>query len=77
MTKTVKLDAIMNKTEMKAAIKLYKTAEHGTFAERCAAEIIRPVLDRINKATGQENDAKYLAYCVEFAILKTKGYLHA
>ena len=77
MTKTVKLDAIMTKTEMRAAIKLYEIAEDGTFAERCAAEIIRPVLERINKATGQKNDAKYLAYCVEYAVMKTGGHLHA
>lgn len=52
-------------TEIQKARKIYREAETGTFASRCAKEIIEPVLERINKAFGQENDARYLAYLVE------------
>jgi hypothetical protein len=54
-------------TEIQKARKIYREAEAGTFASRCAKEIIEPVLERINKAFGQENDARYLAYLVEYS----------
>lgn len=76
MVKTLPLGSILTNKEMKEALKLYEKAEAGRFAERCASEIIRPVIDRINKDSGQENDPKYLAYCVEYAILKSRGTLH-
>lgn len=74
--KTLPVGAILTQKEMKEALKLYDTAENHTFAERCSAEIIRPVLDRINEATGQENDPIYLAYTIEYAIMKSRGNLH-
>lgn len=37
------------------------------------AQIITPNLARINAALGQENDARYLAYLVEFVISQVKG----
>jgi len=33
-------------------------------------EIIRPNIDRINAALGQENDPMYLAYAVEYVLSK-------
>lgn len=75
MVKTLPPGSILTQKEMKEAIKLYKKAETHKFAERCAAEIIRPVIDRINKDSRQENDPLYLAYCVEFALLKSRGFL--
>lgn len=77
MAKTLPLGSILTKKEMKEALKLYKQAETHKFAERCAAEIVRPVIERINKETGQENDPLYLAYCVEYAIMKSGGNLHS
>ena len=74
--KTIPVGAILTQKEMKEALKLYDTAENHRFAERCAAEIIGPVIDRINKDSGQENDPRYLAYCIEYAILKSRGSLH-
>jgi len=77
MVKTITVGEILNPKEMKEALKLYKIAERHKFAERCAAEIIRPAIKRINKNTGQENDPMYLAYCVEFSIRKSQGWLDA
>lgn len=76
MVKTLHLGSILTNKEMKEALKLYKKAETHQFAERCAAEIIRPIIERINKDLGQENDPLYLAYCVEYAIRRTNGELH-
>ena len=75
--KTLPIGQILTQKEMKEAIKLYENCETGQFAERCAAEIIRPALDRIIEATGQENDAKYLAYTIEYALMKSGGRLHS
>lgn len=38
----------------------------GRFAATVATEIIEPQMARINAALGQENDAKFLAYAVEY-----------
>ena len=76
MPKTLPLGQILTTKEMKEALKLYDKAETGRFAERCAAEIIRPVIERINESTEQENDPLYLAYCVEYSILRSIGRLH-
>jgi len=77
MTKTLPIGQILTQKEMKEAIRLYKKCATSQFAERCAVEIIEPIIDRINEASGQENDPKYLAYCIEFALLKSDGKLHA
>lgn len=45
-----------------------ESAEGESAAARISAEIIEPALERINKKTGQENDARYLGYAIEFAL---------
>lgn len=77
MPKMLPIGQILTTTEMKEALRLYKRCESHLFADRCAAEIISPVLERINKITGQENDARYLAYAVQHSILKSNGNLHS
>jgi hypothetical protein len=70
--KTRTLDQLFTAAELNKAIELYeqcrKTGER--FNKRCAAEIVEPALARINKTTGQENDASYLAYGIEYALMK-------
>lgn len=68
--KTVTLAQILTEAEIAQAVKLYQEAEPGTFARRCAAEIIEPVIGRINQALGQENSALYLAYAVEYILIQ-------
>jgi hypothetical protein len=63
--KTMTLPDFLTNEEIDKALRLYRSAAPGTFAQRCCDEIIKPVMPRINKALGQENDAKYLAYAVE------------
>jgi len=77
MVKTLPLGQILTTKEMKEALKLYENCETHQFAERCAAEIIGPAILRINETSGQENDPKYLAYCIQYAILKSGGRLNA
>lgn len=54
--------------EIAAAIRLYR-ASPASFHGQCRDRIIKPNLDRINAALGQENDPDYLTYCVEFALI--------
>lgn len=78
--KTLPIGTILTKDEMNQAITIYNSlsgAEKHKFAERCAAEIIRPIIARINKLSDQENDPLYLAYCIEYALHKTKRGHHA
>lgn len=73
--KTLSVGQILTQEEMERALKLYKNCETHQFASRCAIEIISPVISRINRDSGQENDARYLAYCIEYSILRFKGSL--
>lgn len=57
------------------AIKLW--AKHGSgkaFVDACVAEVIEPNLTQINAKLGQENNARYLAYAVEFAMIQASLY---
>lgn len=68
---TVRIGDIFTDAELRAATALYKKRDSlvGGFAARCKAEIVTPeVLARINDKTGQQNDALYLAYMLEYAI---------
>ena len=66
-TKTVTLRDFLTDREIIQAAQLWRKPG-GQTAQRVANEIIRPNIDRINKALGQENDVMYLAYVVEYAI---------
>lgn len=67
--KLVRLSDFLTVAEIERAFTLFVEAPIGTFAARCDAEIIAPVLGRINAALGQENDSRYLAYVVELALM--------
>lgn len=61
MTKHVSLQDFLTEDEIGEAIRL-------RIAPKILKQIIAPNLDRINKALGQENDARYLAYVVEYIV---------
>jgi hypothetical protein len=69
--KQVRLNDFLSEEEIMLAANLW----HGnwprdgkSYAERVADTIIKPNMERINKALGQENDPMYLAYCVEYVL---------
>jgi hypothetical protein len=72
-TKTVAISDFFTAAELSRALDLYEECkrEGMRFNQRCADQIIKPVLDRINETTGQENDPSYLAYALEYAIMKS------
>src|SRR6266550_3272941 len=69
--KTLTLGNILTKSEIEQAQRfiLEAQADKESASARIAAEIVEPALERINKKTGQANDARYLGYAIEFALL--------
>lgn len=65
---TIKIGELFTEEELKAALKLYRKYQHGEFHERIVKEIVEPALPRINQVTGQENDARYWGYALEYAL---------
>jgi hypothetical protein len=70
MKKHITIDRFLLPAEITRALALYKRlAGTGKFASTLDAEIISPNMERINKALGQDNDSRFLAYAVEFAFM--------
>lgn len=70
LKKTIFVSEILTKVELKAAKKLYDSTDIHKFAKECSNQIISPVIGRINKQLGQDNDPTWLAYAVEYTFLK-------
>lgn len=70
MVRKVAISQFLTEEEIKQAVKLY-TEDPVHFHKRCVAEILKPNIRRINADLGQQNDAGYLAYMVEYVIVKT------
>lgn len=66
MAKTITIHDFLTEKEIARALKLYQAAAPGTFNRTIVAKIIEPNMARINRALGQENDARYLGYAVEY-----------
>lgn len=74
MNKTVTLDQFLTSKELKEAERLFKKAESASaFVNSVDAQIIRPVIERINKDLGQENEPRFLAYMVLYVFNRIVG----
>lgn len=60
-TKHITLPDFLTEKEIEQAMEL-------RIAPKILKHIIAPNMERINKALGQENDARYLAYVVEYVV---------
>ena len=73
MSRQITITDFLTDTEIERARQLYrKWKDSGQFADRVAAELIQPNMKRINRQLGQENDAKYLAYAVEYVLSQSE-----
>lgn len=70
--KQVTIAELFTDNEIKAAVKLHAECKPGEFNRRVVEQLVRPIMPRINKATGQENDERYIGYMLEFAIAQSK-----
>ena len=73
MSRNFDLQEFIAPPYVKKAYKLYKECAPGTFASRCASEIIEPNIEEINKVSGQANDPLYLAYLCEYAFQEAEN----
>lgn len=72
MAQQITLPDFLTEAEIRRAARKFKELSGGTaFHTWCVDELIMPNMDRINKALGQENDARYLAYAVEYVLGQT------
>ena len=70
MFETLSLNKMLTNNEIAQArnIVLEASSAGESGAARITAEIIEPNIERINRATGQQNDARYLGYAVAYSI---------
>lgn len=66
-TKTVRLGELFTAAEIAQAHNIF-TNDPTNFHKRVLDAIVTPNMERINKATGQENNPDYLAYVLEYAM---------
>lgn len=70
--RNVALDSFLTEEEIKRCKQIYHEVPSYLYAKKVSAEIITPVLPRINKALGQANDPTYLAYAILFVMENTE-----
>jgi hypothetical protein len=77
--KTMKLGDVLTAEELKGAQDLFLEADSTgqSPAHHIAEKIIKPNIERINRATGQENDPGYLGYAIEFAFRSERPQLQS
>lgn len=67
-TPTYAITDLFTEDEIKRASELYETSKPGTFNKAVTEQVVRPVIDRINAKTGQENDPRYIGYMIEHVL---------
>lgn len=66
--KTITISDVFTDAEIKKAQKLFAKCKPGEFNKLVVEQIVQPAMPRINKATGQENDARYFGYMLEHVL---------
>jgi hypothetical protein len=64
--RTITLGDFLTDDEIAKAVRL---GDHAKILD----QIVAPNMERINAALGQENDARYLAYAIEYAVTHGRG----
>lgn len=72
--RTFAITDFLDAEQIARAWKLFENAEQFTFVKRCAAEIIEPILPEINAKLGQDNNALFLAYAVQYVFNSARGW---
>lgn len=74
MSRAVSIDRFLTDAEIRKAMAIYtKHKGSGKVAVTIDEEIITPNIERINKALGQENDTRFLAYAVEYVLMASES----
>ncbi len=67
--KSFNLDLIIDEQQRKKIVRIWREDQEN-FHNRCLKEIVEPSMGHINEVTKQENDARYITYAIEAALLK-------
>lgn len=67
MPKHISIADFLTQEETEKAVHIF-ASDRQNFHARCRDEIIKPVMARIDKSLGQQNDADYLSYAVEYVL---------
>jgi hypothetical protein len=70
--KTINIGDFLSTVQMRQAIALYQQERSGAFVDRLVEQVILPNMAQINRKLGQENDPRYLAYAVQYALLQSE-----
>lgn len=74
MRRQITLGQFLTDDEIHQCIELYgKLKGTGQVATTIDEKVVRPNIQRINQALGQENDPRYLAYVVEYVMMEADG----
>lgn len=65
--KMIRLSHIFTPLDIAKGIKIVREKPHNLH-QRLRDEVVAAVMPRINDVTGQENDADYVAYLLEYAL---------
>jgi hypothetical protein len=65
----VTIGKILTDVEITKAANIFKN-DNVNFHSRCLEELVRPNMERINRSLGQENSPDYIAYMVEYAMIR-------
>jgi hypothetical protein len=63
-TRTMKLGELFTEEELARARQFLRKGRRSELE----SDIVKPIMARINAVTGQENDSRYMAYVLEYAI---------
>lgn len=70
--KMVRIADYLTDAQIKLAVKFW-VEDRRTFVDRVTKEIIEPNLPEINRKLGQENNARFLAYAVEYVLTQSQA----
>ncbi len=70
MMKSASLPDFLTAAQIKQASQIWLN-DHSHFHDRVLAEIVTPAMPEINRKLGQENDAGFIAYAIEYIFNQT------
>lgn len=69
--KEFQLGDLFTEAEIDRARTLYLRCAPGTFNRIVVEEVVKAAMPRIDRVTGQENDARYMGYALENAFMQS------
>jgi hypothetical protein len=62
----------LTKQQIKAVVEIWRT-DNSNFHRRVLEEIVRPAMPDINRKLGQKNVPQFIAYAIEYVMIRQEG----